>query len=127
MMKKLILCAALAAAAGGLGTAAWADGADCQAGNAYGAKPGCSGPDYGPTTREGIMGNSGMIMPPQRDEAYYGRSAPDYPYFRSEADRQAWERQRWERAHRRDVTRHDRDGDGVRNRDDRYPDNPYRR
>jgi hypothetical protein len=125
MMKKLILCAALAAA-GGMASTAWAD-AECQAGNAYGTKPGCPGPDYGPSTPLGIMGNSGMLMPPQRDEAYYPRAAPDYPYFRSDAEQRAWERQRWERAHRGNASRHDRDGDGVRNRDDRYPDNPYRR
>jgi hypothetical protein len=37
-------------------------------------------------------------------------------------DRDRWEHERWER-----ERRHDRDGDGVPNRYDRSPDNPYRR
>lgn len=110
-MKKLML-SVLAIAALSTG-AAWAQdgGAEAQAGSAWRQKP-----DYGPApgTPE-YYGNSGW--PPAQQIYPYGygdraqapRAAPAYPYVPLAR-----------------ASRRDRDGDGVRNSRDRYPDDPRR-
>jgi len=66
---------------------------------------------------------------------YYAAPAPIY--YQRHDNRHGWHGQRWQRRgpyvpygdfDRDDiVNRHDRDGDGVRNRFDRQPNNPWRR
>jgi hypothetical protein len=111
-MRKLML-ALFAVASLGAG-AAFAQGGDAesQAGSAWRAPPDTA---YGPIpgTPE-YYGNSGW--PPADQRAYdyrsrsylpyANRSAPAYPYVQ--------------------PSRGDRDGDGVRNRRDRHPDDPRR-
>jgi hypothetical protein len=114
-MRKLVL--SVFAAAGLVAGAAFAQGGDAQsqAGSAWRTNP-----DYGPVpgTPE-YYGNSGF--PPAGQPYIYDyrsgryvphayRSAPAYPYVHPYAQR----------------SRRDRDGDGVRNREDRYPDDPRR-
>jgi hypothetical protein len=60
---------------------------------------------------------------------YYAQPRPIYvrpqPYYIDQQYRQDWRQRRWNR-HHRSRQDHDRDGDGVPNRFDRRPDNPYR-
>lgn len=111
---RLLALSLLAAAsfAGAGGALAQDGGAECQAGSAWGSKPGCgAGPSGGPY---GAPGSGRYVAPAYPPLGAYGPYAydrytyarPAYPYLRP---------------HRRD-----RDGDGVRNSRDRYPDNPYR-
>ena len=110
-MKKLVLSlAAVAALAGTPG--AWAD-AECQAGSAWGAKPGCGAADEPtvPRLNNGLpitLAQPGWYAVPYADGNNVAypvdpRTGIAYPQ------------------HRR-YNRNDRDGDGVRNSRDRYPD-----
>ncbi|MBC7601188.1 MAG: hypothetical protein H7255_00805 [Ramlibacter sp.] len=111
-MTKLIV-SVVALAAFGAGGVAIAQGADSQAGSAWNN----NGVDYGPRpgTAE-YYGNSGW--PPvnqiqaSNDRRYY---APNGRAYRSARDYYASR-----------STPRDRDGDGVSNRRDRYPDDPAR-
>jgi hypothetical protein len=116
-MKKLMLSmlAMSAMAAGGAAFAQQGD-AECQAGIAWGAKPGCGDPTAPPAAPPNATVLQGPIAAPHYDPRFgyydprvYGptsRVRPAEPYVQ--------------------PSRRDRDGDGVRNRDDRYPDNPRR-
>jgi hypothetical protein len=110
-MRKLMLSVfAVASFAAGAAFAQSGD-AESQAGSAW-----RSNPIYGPAPGSPEhYGNSGW--PPAEQQPYYdsrsrryvpygNRSAPAYPHFQ--------------------PSRGDRDGDGVRNRRDRYPDDPRR-
>ncbi|MES2936281.1 MAG: hypothetical protein V4864_01285 [Pseudomonadota bacterium] len=117
-MKKTLIVSALALAALGGTGAAFAD-AECQAGSAYGYKPGCGGPSdsYGsiPDPRYGDP------HAPQHDNSRYpwrnGRYDRDGRYYGPQA---AVVTPRYA------PTRRDRDGDGVPNARDRWPDNSRR-
>jgi hypothetical protein len=115
-MKKLML-SILAAAGMAAGGAAFAQqgGAECQAGIAWGANPGCGDPTAPPPAPPNASVLSGPIADPYYD--------PRFGYY----DPRVYEPSR----HRRaplvvQPSRRDRDGDGVRNRDDRYPNDPRR-
>lgn len=118
-MKKLIHCAVAAAmlAAGG---AAMAQSAECNAGSAWGVNPGCGSSNathqaspYGgwvDTTRGGVIPNQSYgygygLYGALPQVIAQGLALPQVvaPYER---------------------TRRDRDGDGIRNNRDRYPDDP---
>jgi hypothetical protein len=121
MKKKLIVSLLAAAALGGTG-AAFAD-AECQAGSAYGAKPGCGGPTDA----------YGHVPDPRYDSRhvdprYNNSGGPNdrghYPWIFSEG--------RVLVPHaaavipqilgpRHAPTRRDRDGDGIANSRDRWP------
>lgn len=115
-MNKTLIVSALALAALGSTGAAFAD-AECQAGSAYGYKPGCGGP----------TDSSGRSIP---DPRYGDPRAPQYdtgryyPWLFSDG--------RYYAPHAAVVTpryaptRRDRDGDGVRNSRDRWPDDTRR-
>ncbi|HVZ43350.1 MAG TPA: hypothetical protein VHA82_06025 [Ramlibacter sp.] len=114
-MKKLILAAA-AAAAVAAAAPVFAQGAECQAGSAYGTPAGC--PSNG--TPPALTYNSGspVFVPgypttvvPQYDDSYANGVPYAYDVPRST--------HRYRHLHR---TRNDRDGDGVVNWQDRYPD-----
>lgn len=118
-MKKLMLSSLAALALCASSGAALAD-AECQAGSAWGYKEGCGGPSPGtpqayPPYYVPQPGNSGwppaqQAYPYGYDNRAYGpQAAPAYPYAPAA------------RANRRD-----RDGDGVSNRRDRFPDDPSR-
>jgi hypothetical protein len=111
---------------------------DCQAGSTWGVKEGCGGP-----TQYGLPMNTPPAPPlpvhPYSDiNRPHQQAAPQYPYERR-YDGQ-YERRydgQYARPHegqyarpyeRRQLnpTRRDRDGDGVANRQDRYPDDPSR-
>lgn len=110
-MKKLMF--ALIAVAGLSAGAAFADEQD-QAGSAWnnhplGSVPGIA-PNWDPqaTAESQAQGNHGYW-----GNRYYNernRAAPHYPYTRDDSR----------------AARRDRDGDGVPNAQDRYPDNPRR-
>ena len=111
-MKKLIV-SVLAVASLAAGGVAIAQGAEGQAGSAWNN----NGVDYGP--RPGTpeyYGNSGfppadqIVVPNSR--RYYGPNGQAYRNSRSYYSSRA--------------TPRDRDGDGVPNRRDRYPDDPTR-
>jgi hypothetical protein len=122
-MQKIAL-SALAAAALCLGGGAFAQdgGAECQAGSAWGPKPGCgAGPSAGAANP--YADRSAWVVPqaaspsivlPQEAYAYHNRvyGANVYP-----------ENTRSYYRHGR-ARRGDRDGDGVPDRHDRYPDDP---
>jgi hypothetical protein len=113
---------ALAAVASLLAGSAFAQGAECEAGSAWGAKPGCNGAQTQPSQ---IYGNSGWTP-----EQAYGGNGNLYPYVIGQAlgsvvlpdgrvvPRYQQQYQQYPR------TRRDRDGDGVPNWNDRYPDDP---
>ena len=111
-MRKLLLSVfAVASLAAGSAFAQSGD-AESQAGSAWRTNP-----DYGPIpgTPE-YYGNSGWppLEQPQYRYDNRGRAYAPYAY-------------RGEPAHRQlQPSRRDRDGDGVRNSRDRYPDNPRR-
>lgn len=119
-MKKLILCATAAVAMAGVGST-FAQTAECAVGmfGAYQGAPCADSPDYNP--------NYHGTADPRHSPGYgYGYGAGGvllsqifgdnaYPYARYEAPRVV---------PRHQVTRRDRDGDGVRNRDDRRPNDP---
>lgn len=120
-MKKLMLSSLAAVALCASSGAALAD-AECQAGSAWGYKEGCGGPSPGtpqayPPYYVPAPGNSGWPAAQQAYPYAYGyenrgyapQAAPAYPYAPAA------------RANRRD-----RDGDGVSNRRDRFPDDPSR-
>jgi hypothetical protein len=113
-MKKLILGVA-AAAAVLAGVPAFAQSADCQNGAAYGPVPGCDSSAVPPPMWFNNSGSPAYI--PSNPYAYVAPryAVPQYavPY--------AYNVPRV--LHR---SRRDRDGDGVSNSRDRYPDNPYR-
>jgi hypothetical protein len=123
-MQKILL-SAVAAAALCVGSAAFAQdgGAECQAGSAWGPKPGCgAGPS--PGAADPYADRNYWVVPqavapatvlPEQAYAYgnrvYGPNA--YP-----EDARAYRR------HGRGARDRDRDGDGVPDRYDRYPDDP---
>ena len=113
-MKKLML--ALLAVASLQAGAAFAQDAETLAGGAWRTTP---NPNPVPGTPE-YYGNSGWPpAPPQQPQSpyYYGNRAYPVPYaYSNPAPAYPYLRPR----------RGDRDGDGVRNRRDRYPDDPNR-
>jgi hypothetical protein len=126
-MKKLIYSVAAAAAlvAGG----AWAQGADCQAGSAWGQKPGCGATDAAPP----IAGNSGWTPPYYYPEqavvpgvAYppFAQAYPQQVYPYASNGTQVWVDPSTGAQYSIRPRANDRDGDGVRNNRDRYPDDP---
>ena len=83
------------------------------------SQPGIVHPEQGGPA----YGNSGWTI--EQDLYNGGRPIVQSPDRRRLQDRQAWERRAWERqASAYPRTRSDRDGDGVRNSRDRYPDDP---
>jgi len=122
-MPKIVLSALAAAALCITGSAFAQDGgAECQAGSAWGPKPGCgAGPS--PGAANPYADRNAWVVPqavspypelPQEAYAYRNRvyGANVYPentrsYYRHRHGRSA-----------------DRDGDGVADRHDRYPDDP---
>ncbi|MBC5765318.1 hypothetical protein [Ramlibacter albus] len=124
-MNKLIYSVAAVAAlfAGG----AWAQ-ADCQAGSAWGTNPGC-----GPTNAvPPIVGNSGWTPPYYYPEQAVipGIAYPQlsqvlpqqvYPYANAT---HIWVDPSTGQQYSIRPRRNDRDGDGVRDNRDRYPDDP---
>jgi hypothetical protein len=141
-MKNLILSAILAA---GAVTAipALAD-PECQAGSAWGVKPGCGGPTQQgipmPTPEPNIHNNSGWT-PPGGHQPYansprpYSRVVPpvvEQRRYVERYDRRDDRRYQGDRRYERDdrqvlsPRRGDRDGDGFGNQQDRYPRDPSR-
>ena len=109
-MKKLIVSVlAVAALAGG---SAFAQGADSQAGSAYNN----NAVDYGPAGGgAAYRDNSGWSADQAAAQANNYRYRGDRIHGRNSRDYYASR-----------ATRNDRDGDGVANRRDRFPDNPRR-
>ena len=109
-MKKLMLT--MIAVAGLSAGAAFADAQD-QAGSAWNNHPIGSVPGVAPNWDPYATAESQAQGDYRRwGDRYYNqrnRAAPAYPYTRDTR-----------------APRRDRDGDGVRNSDDRYPDNPRR-
>lgn len=117
-MKKLMLSMLAAAALSAAGTAMAQDGgAECQGAQSSGGRPDCgagpTGPSY-PTAGVPVNPPPGTYHAPYayqdyRDYAYGPQYQvhPAYPHAR--------------------PSRRDRDGDGVPNRSDRFPFDPYRR
>ena len=118
-MKKLILCATAAVAMAGVGST-FAQSAECAVGmfGAYQGAPCTDNPSYNPNYHGNAdprqsydyrnYGPGGVLL-----SQIYGDNA--YPYGRYQQPRVV---------PRYPVTRRDRDGDGVRNRDDRRPNDP---
>jgi hypothetical protein len=116
-MKKLML-SLLTAAGLAAGGAAFAQDAECQAGIAWGPKPGCGDPTAPPPAPPNATVLSGPIAAPYYDPRFgyydprvYPPGAHAYPYVVPRVVQ---------------PSRRDRDGDGVRNRDDRYPNDAWR-
>jgi hypothetical protein len=112
-MKKLIIAAAaLAATLAGTSSFAQSGSAGCQAGSGWGSSaPGCNDASntYPPAD---ALGNSGWTPPayiytPSRGYVPYAGS----PYYSYNVPRYS-------------RNRRDRDGDGIPNSRDRYPDDP---
>jgi hypothetical protein len=110
-MKKLIYAAAAIAALVAAGPS-FAQSAECQAGSAWGAQPGCDSASMPPS----VYGNSGW--PPAGAGYTYPYLAQALPQF---VTPYAYSVPRSQRVY---PSRRDRDGDGVRNSQDRYPDDP---
>ena len=115
-MKKLLHAMFATAVLSVTGVAMAQDGgAECQGAASSGGRPGCgAGPTVPyPTAGVPITPPPGVYHDPYgyRDGSYWpqyrAQARPAYPYAQ--------------------PSRRDRDGDGVPNRSDRYPDNPYRR
>jgi hypothetical protein len=141
-MKKFLVCAVLAA--GALATGPALADPECQAGSAWGVKPGCGGPTQQgvpmPTPEPNVYNNSGWT-PPGVNQPYanvprsYSPVVPQYAeprrpverYDRRDDRRYQGDR-RYEREDRRQLQprRGDRDGDGIANQQDRYPRDPSR-
>jgi hypothetical protein len=124
-MKKLILpCLALAALA--FTAPSFAD-AECQAGSAYGPKPGCPGPDYGGSGSGGPVGiyHGGVPVMPGNAYPAYPVGRAHYPIVLSDG-RTVIVPQQYSQYPQYRTSRRDRDGDGVTNRMDRFPDDPSR-
>lgn len=115
-MKKLIVSALLAAGLAAVGGTAFAQAAEGQAGSAY-RQPGAA--DYGPVPGTAdYYCNSGFCPPPT---VYYdGRRVYSRPY----AAAPVYPHYPYATPYAR--TQRDRDGDGVINRRDRFPDDPSR-
>lgn len=116
-MRKLVLAALAAAsltAAGGV--LAQDGGAECQAGSAWGPKPGCGSGPAAPHYPYIERPQGAYVIPADPHSRTYPRYAP-YAYDGTAKARPARPVQQ---PHRRD-----RDGDGVRNNRDRFPDDPY--
>ena len=138
-MKKLVLSIL---AVGALSSGAvWAD-AECQAGSAWGLKPGCGGSDAG------YAGNSGWAPPPNNSgwpppgavipgvnavPYGYAQSAQAFPYGVPQYAQRAPQGRRGQQIWTDPTTGAqysvrprpgDRDGDGVPNHLDRFPDDP---
>jgi hypothetical protein len=132
-MKRLILSAvAVAALSSG---AVWAD-AECQAGSAWGAKPGCGAQDQPPPATVWGWTPPGSVQEQQRQsQAYpYGYGYPQIsqifgiPQYQAlpqlRAGEQIWVDPSTGTPYRVTPRNWDRDGDGVSNTRDRYPDDP---
>lgn len=143
-MKKLMLSVFAAAALAAGGSAMAQDGgADCNAGSAWGPKPGCNEarvapPQYDPgwntyPQQPYVYGNQGYPYGRQAPSARPAYPyAPQGPYAVTPRDRNGDgvpdNRARgWDRDQDRDGRRNrDVDGDGVRNNRDRFPNDPRR-
>jgi hypothetical protein len=120
-MRKLMLSVVLGAASLAAGAAyAQIGDASSEAGSAWRTNPNPNpNPNYGPIpgTPE-YYGNSGGSLPTEQPHLYgydnRGRAYGPYAYRSAPAHRHL------------QPSRRDRDGDGVRNSRDRYPDNPRR-
>ena len=119
-MRKLLHAMLTAAALSAAGAAmAQGSGAECQGVTASGTPYACgahSMPGFPGITAPGTYYPPGTYanVVPSENQAYAPpqyRVEPAYPYAYPYAR----------------PSRRDRDGDGVPNRSDRYPDNPYRR
>jgi len=127
-MKKLMLSALAVAAMLGVATAQ-AGGAESEAGSAWRQQP-----DFGPVpgTPEYYGNSGGPVQLGAYPYGYGSQAAPAYPYERPERARRRdrdWDRDRdgdGDGDGARDARSQDRDGDGVRNRRDRYPNDPRR-
>jgi hypothetical protein len=132
-MKKLMLSVFAATALGaGLPAIAQDGGAECQAGSAWGPKAGCSEGRNPPQYPQYQYGEGPWRGHPQQQPyGYDNRVYPQQPY--------AYGNQYGNRAYPQtpqvrpaypytpyETTRRDRDGDGVRNNRDRFPDDPRR-
>jgi hypothetical protein len=116
LMKKLILSAVTVAAFSAGGMAFAQDGgAECQAGSAWGNNPGCGGS----STPYQAAPNPGTYY----GYPYYGQlgALSQLPLILSDG-RLAIPQQQFVTPYAR--TDRDRDGDGIRNSRDRYPDDP---
>lgn len=118
-MKKL-MCVAAAAAALVAGSA-FAQSAECQAGSAWGPKPGCDSSGGVPAQ---VYGNSGWSP-----DMIYNNNGYGVPYALGALGGVLLNDGRWvpnNYAYNTPYTRsrRDRDGDGIPNWQDRYPDDP---
>lgn len=116
-MNKLILSALSVCALAAAPAFAQDGGAGCQAGSAYGTPAGCGGgPQYNGVPVQ--QGNSGYVW---NNSGYQGNTNV-WPYVLSVPQaRMVLPDGRVVR-----QTRRDSDGDGVANRWDRFPSDPYR-
>ena len=131
-MKKLIC--SLAVLAGAMAGPALAN-EDCQAGSAWGVKEGCGGPSFGGPAVTPLPPGAVPAAPNGDPYAYrrygnvpYVAGVPQYPYqgrYEQYPDRGRYDQGRYERR-QPNPTRGDRDGDGIANRVDRYPNDPSR-
>ena len=135
-MKKLIIAGAALAALAGTMSTAFAQGAECEAGSAYGAKPGCSGSSISIITlpnsdRDPSGGNLGGYWGGAVAGAFAPYMLPDGRWVYPQANLPAYTYRPYAYRGRagdidgdgvRDRRDTDRDGDGVRNSRDRYPD-----
>ena len=128
-MKNLIL-STFAGAAICMGAGSALADAECQAGSAWGYKPGCGGPTVGgqdvnvwsplPQSQQQAQAQ-GWSTAPQQPYAYGQRPRYDgYPSMANAPSHYPYV------APTLNPTRRDRDGDGVQNRHDRRPDDPSR-
>lgn len=131
-MKKLMLSlAAVAALASG---GAWAQGADCQAGSAWGTPPGCGNPSDNTL----IYGNNSGWPPANGNVYSYGYALPGVlgalglpqvinngSVYTTPDGRRVYVDPNTGIAYAQNSRRSwDRDGDGIANNRDRYPDDP---
>jgi hypothetical protein len=133
-MKKLML-SLVAAAAMGAGGAAFAQDAECQAGAAWGPKPGCGDPTAAPPNST-VWPQGSPYYDPRHDprSAQDPRHAYDPRYGYYDPRLGYYDPRVYSPAPRvlplypnvAQPSRRDRDGDGVRNRYDRWPDDPRR-
>ena len=127
-MKKAILSTVAALALGAASTGAFAD-AECQAGSAWGGKPGCGNvvvvpqaqPQYGGVD-PGASGWSPDMAYGQNNGYYYGGVPGVLGQVLSDGRVVPLPQYQYRAPYT--PTERDRDGDGVRNNRDRYPDDP---
>jgi hypothetical protein len=124
-MKKAILSTVAALALGAASTGAFAD-AECQAGSAWGGKPGCGNSVVVPQAQPQVYGGHDQGASGWSPDMAYGQQGYYYglPGVLGQilADGRVVPQYQYQAPYAR--TDRDRDGDGIRNNRDRYPDDP---